>query len=334
MSNDVAPHPPAHRESAPDHTPDRLAERLSVVLLTYNCAHRIAPVLDQLLALGVPVIAVDNASTDGTPDVLEQRPGLQVVAMEKNIGAAARNVGLRRAGTPYVAFADDDGWYERPGLVAAADLLDRNQRLALVNTRIQVRPRSAEHESYVDPISSQMAASPLPDTAGIPGPVLISFMGGACIVRVTAFEEVGGYDPEFFLGGEEETLAFKFLKAGWHMRYLADAVMHHRPSVANAPRLRAFGLRNTLWNAWLHRRFRSAVRHTAFTLADNPKNRDWVRGVLMAVRGAGWVARRRSPMPAELDAMIAVLDRGRSRRPLLNRHDPIHEIARRAAAST
>jgi GT2 family glycosyltransferase len=178
-----------------------------------------------------------------------------------------------------------------------------------------------------------MAASPLPDTAGIPGPVLVSFMGGACIVRVCAYLEVGGYDPEFFLGGEEETLAFKLLQAGWHLRYLPDAVMQHRPSVANAPRLRAFGMRNTLWNAWLHRRFRSAVRHTAFTLADNPKNRDWLRGVLMAVRGAGWVARRRSPMPTELDAMIAMLDRGRSRRPLLNRHDPIHEIARRAAAA-
>ncbi len=233
---------------------------------------------------------------------------------------------MLRARTPYVAFCDDDGWYDRDGLVAAADFLDRYERLALVNARILVK-----QEQYLDPISAEMAASPLPDTAGIPGPVLVSFMGGASVVRVSAYREVGGYDPEFFLGGEEETLAFKLLKARWHLRYLPDAVMYHRPSVANAPRLRSFGMRNTLWNAWLHRRFRSAVRHTVFTLADAPKNRDWLRGVLMTLRGAGWVARRRRPMPADLDAAIAVLDRRRTRRPLLNRHDPIHEMARRAA---
>ncbi len=306
--------------------PVELADRLSVVLLTYNCAHRIDPVLDHLLQLGVPVIAVDNASTDGTLAVLRQRPGLAVVAMPTNVGAAARNQGLLRASTPYVAFCDDDGWYDLAGLVAAADFLDRYERLALVNARILVK-----EEQYLDPISAEMAASPLPDTAGIPGPVLVSFMGGAAVVRVSAYREVGGYDPEFFLGGEEETLAFKLLKAGWQLRYLPTAVMYHRPSVANAPRLRPFGLRNTLWNAWLHRRFRSAVRHTWFTLADAPKNRDWLRGVLMAARGVGWVARRREPMPADIDAAIAVLDRRRSRRPLLNRHDPIHEIARGAA---
>ncbi len=320
VSTSVFQQPPARAERVD------LADRVTVVLLTYNCAHRIAPVLDHLADLGIAVIAVDNASTDGTLAALQERQGIDVVAMATNIGAAARNEGLLRAGTPYVAFCDDDGWYDRDGLVAAADFLDRYERLALVNARILVK-----QEQYLDPISAEMAASPLPDTAGIPGPVLVSFMGGACVVRVSAYREVGGYDPEFFLGGEEETLSFKLLKAEWQMRYLPSAVMYHRPSVANAPRLRPFGLRNTLWNTWLHRRFCSALRHTVFTLADAPKNRDTVRGVLMAARGIGWVARRRDPMPADIDASIAVLDRRRTRRPLFHRHDPIHEMARRAA---
>ena len=310
---------------ATDHRPVDLSRRLSVVLLTYNCAHRITPVLDHLLDLGIPVIAVDNASSDGTLTVLRGRAGIEVVAMDGNIGAAARNAGLLRASTPYVAFCDDDGWYDRAGLVAAAEFLDRYERLALVNARILVK-----EDQYLDPISNEMAASPLPDTAGIPGPVLISFMGGATVVRVSAYREVGGYDPKFFLGGEEETLAFKLLQAGWHLRYLPAAVMYHRPSVANAAGLRAFGMRNTLWNTWLHRRFRSAVRHTVFTLADAPKNRDWFRGVWWTVRGIGWVARRRTPMPADLDAAIALLDRRRKRRPLLTRHHPGHHTADRA----
>jgi hypothetical protein len=116
------------------------------------------------------------------------------------------------------------------------------------------------------------------------------------------------------------------------MRYVPEVVMHHYPSVENAPHLRAFGMRNTLWNAWLHRRFRNAVRWTVFTLVDTPKNRDWVQGVRMAVGGAGWVLRRRDPMDPELDADLRILDDRRyaGRRKLLNRHDAL-VVTHRAA---
>jgi hypothetical protein len=41
------------------------------------------------------------------------------------------------------------------------------------------------------------------------------------------------------------------------------------------------------------------------------------------------VARRRDPLPPDLDAALSVLERRRSRRPLLTLRDPIHAIARK-----
>jgi GT2 family glycosyltransferase len=313
-------------DERPATTDNPLVDQLTVVLLTFNCAHRLAPILDRLASLGLPVIAVDNASTDGTASVISARPGIELVSLEKNIGAAGRNIGARLARTPFVAFCDDDGWYEPGGLTAAVAQFDRHPRLALVNARILVK-----QQAYLDPISVEMAASPLPETAGIPGPVLLSFMGGACLVRVSAYLEVGGYDPEFFLGGEEETLAFKLARARWHMRYLPELVMHHYPSVANAPRLRAFGMRNTLWNAWIHRRLRSAIRYTLFILADTPKNQDWIKGVVLTLKGVPWVIRRRDPLPLDLDDALTVLERRRARRPVFTLRDPIHAIARQTS---
>jgi GT2 family glycosyltransferase len=325
----AAARPPTTAGQAADQrsatAPNPLADRVTVVLLTYNCAHRLAPILDRLISLRLPVIAVDNASTDGTPSIISDRRGIELVTLKQNIGAAGRNVGAQLARTPYVAFCDDDGWYEPGGLMAAAELFDRHPRLALLNARILVK-----QQAYLDPISTEMAASPLPETAGIPGPVLMSFMGGACLVRVTAYLQVGGYDPEFFLGGEEETLAFKLARARWHMRYFPDLVMHHYPSVANAPRLRAFGMRNTLWNAWIHRRLRSAIRYTVFILADTPKNQDWIKGLVLTIKGMPWVIRQRRPLPRDLDDALTVLERRRERRPLFTLRDPIHAIARQA----
>jgi GT2 family glycosyltransferase len=295
-----------------------LDRRLTVVLLTYNCAHRISPILDHLMSLGVPIVAVDNASTDGTPDVLAERDDIELVRLPDNIGAAARNVGAERAHTPYLLFCDDDGWYEPDGLAEVCDLFDDHPQLAVVNACIVVG-----RDRHLDPISAVMEASPLPDRHGIPGSVLFSFMAGACAVRATAYKEAGGYDARFFIGGEEETLAVKLAKAGWQMRYRPSFVMHHAPSRANAGGLRAFGLRNTLVNAWLHRRAGSAARWTAFVLADAPKNREYLRGVWLTLRALPWIVRERDPMDGDLDAQLSTLDRRRfaERRPLLTRRD-------------
>jgi GT2 family glycosyltransferase len=292
-----------------------LAERLTVVLLTYNCAHRIERTLDHLLALGIPVIAVDNASVDGTREVLARFPAITVIALSRNIGAAGRNAGAEAALTPYVAFCDDDGWYDPEGLALAVDLLDRHDELALINARILVGP---EHE--LDPISAEMAASPIRRDDDLPGTVLYGFMAGAAIVRREAFLAVGGYDPRYFMGGEEQTVALPLAKAGWALRYVPAVVAHHAPSMENATRFRAHGLRNTIVNAWLHRPVRSAIRWTAFTLADLPKNRDWLRGVRMTVAAIPWIARERHPMARALDAEIRLLDARRfaERRPFFS----------------
>lgn len=306
----------------------RLAEQVTVVLLTYNCAHRIAGILDRLGGLGVPVVAVDNASRDGTDRVVAAHPAVTTpIRLRRNIGAAGRNVGVQAVRTPYVAFCDDDGWYEPDALRRAVARMDRHPQLALINARIVVEP-----DQHLDPISAEMAQSPLPETHGIPGTVLLGFMAGAVVVRVSAYRQVRGYDPMFFIGGEEETLAMKLARRGWQLRYCEDVVIHHEPSVANAPFLRAYGMRNTLWNSWLHRRAGSAARWTAFTLADTPKTVDWLVGVTRAVRGLPAVLRRREPMAAELDRQYAVLDARRiaQRRRLLTFRDEMRALRRRA----
>jgi GT2 family glycosyltransferase len=285
-----------------------LDQRLTIVLLLHNCARWVGRTLDHLIALHLPVIAVDNASSDGTRDVVRSYPGVELVALTTNIGAAGRNVGVEHARTPYVALCDDDGWYEREGLETAVDIFERHPDVGLINARIVVGP-----EEYPDPISIEMEASPLVDHHPLPGTRLLSFMGGACVVRRAAYLAVGGFDVRFFIGGEEETLAWPLARAGWEMRYVPEVLMHHHPSLANYTRIRRFGIRNTLWNAWLHRRPASALRYSLFILASSPKDRDLVRGLALALRGLPWVLRRRAPVDARLDGELRMLEERRFR---------------------
>jgi GT2 family glycosyltransferase len=294
--------------SADTSEPYPLFHRVSIVLLTYNCAARLDPILDDILGAGVPVIAVDNASTDATVAVLQARAGVDVVALKENTGAAARNVGAEHARTPYIAFCDDDTWYERDGLVRAAQLFDAHERLGLLTGRILVGD-----DEVLDPISEEMAGSPLPESAGIPGAVLVSYMGGASVARRTAFLGVGGYDARFFMGGEEELVGWQLLRAGWEMRYVPDVVVHHLPSLANFGGMRTYGIRNSLWTSWLSLSAPAAASWTWHILRSTRKDRVLLRGLVMAVGGAGWVAREREPLPARYEAMIRML-RGRASR--------------------
>jgi glycosyltransferase involved in cell wall biosynthesis len=85
---------------------------VSVIVPTYNCAHFLQQSLDSMMAQTVPpaeVIVVDDGSTDETPAVLARYGSRIIVVRGEHAGyAAARNLGLRRAGGEWVAFHDAD----------------------------------------------------------------------------------------------------------------------------------------------------------------------------------------------------------------------------------
>jgi NAD(P)-dependent dehydrogenase (short-subunit alcohol dehydrogenase family) len=83
----------------------------------------------------------------------------------RNLGAAARTVGARRASTPYVAFCDDDSWWAPGALERARGHFARAPAMALLAAGIHVGA-----EERLDPTCAAMAASPLHDDADLPGP--------------------------------------------------------------------------------------------------------------------------------------------------------------------
>jgi GT2 family glycosyltransferase len=281
--------------------------RIGVVVITYRRRAEALATVARLVALPErpPVVLVDNGSGDGTAEaVREQFPTVTVVALASNLGAVGRNIGVDRLSTPYVAFCDDDTWWEPGSLSRAADVLSSCPRLAVVNARIIVDP--AGHD---DPIVAELRDSPVPGPEWLPGPALGSFLAGASVVRRSAFVAAGGFNPRLWLGGEEELLATDLLAAGWEICYLDDLVVHHRASRIRDARLRRrVGIRNTLWFTWLRRPFLPALRRTVFLARTVPRDRTSLLAVVDAARGLGWMLRARRPRPASVEARLAPLD--------------------------
>ena len=244
-----------------------------------------------------PVVLVDNASTDGSVQaVREAQPEVTVIALDRNEGAHARTRGVARAGTPFVAFADDDSWWAPGDLGRAVEIMRAHPGLAVLNARIRVGP-----EERLDPVCAEMAASALGTPAGLPGPALLGFVACGALVRSEAFAAVGGFDPVVRFPGEEERLALDLAAAGWGLAYVDSVTVHHHPS----PRRQAPGRRQAA--VWRSTVLTAVMRHHVPELAGClvgavRAGRPGVEGLLRAVPDLPAAVVRRRPIPPAVRA--------------------------------
>ena len=242
-----------------------------------------------------PVIVVDNGSTDGTPDLVRRRfPGVELVELGENRGAAARNVGVERARTPYVAFADDDSWWAPGALDLASCILTRHPDLAVLAARILVGP-----ERRPDDVNQLMRDSPLGHEPGLPGPSVLGFLACGAVVRRTAFLAAGGFDDLIHFMGEEELLALDLASRGWALCYVPQVVAHHDPLPGreNAGR-RMRAARNRVLTTVMRRPWPVVARQVAQELARGPGER---AGVVRAAAVLPQALRRRRPLSATVE---------------------------------
>jgi GT2 family glycosyltransferase len=259
------------------------------------------------MAEPVEICVVDNASADGSGDAIAQRfPGVHLIRLDRNLGAAGRNYGVQQVTARYVAFCDDDCWWAPGSLGRALTLLDAYPRLAAITARVLIGPEERE-----DPTSIYMATSPLPNALGIPGSKSVTgILAGACVMRRQAFLEVGGYEPRLFIGGEETLLSIDLMAGGWHLAYVPDVVVHHHPSFQRdtAGRKRLL-LRNALWCAWLRRPLAGASRETLRRLGQVMREPSLAGGLLSALGGLPWVLKNRRVVPAHVESRLQMLEK-------------------------
>lgn len=211
----------------------------------------------------VRCLVVDDASRDG-PGLARAVRGLgaDYVRLDRNVGpAGARNAGLARTTTEYVAFVDSD-------VVAGPTDLRRlrqhfaDPRVAVVAPRVRGRstsPRPRWFERY-DAQASSLDLGSRSALVRPGGPV--AFVPAACVVaRVACL--VRGFDESMRVG-EDVDLVWRLDDQGWRVRYDADVVVGHRTPASAAGWLQRKVVYGTS-AAPLAKRHGDAVAPAAFT---------------------------------------------------------------------
>ena len=213
------------------------------------------------------------------------------------LGAHARTLGVARAGTPFVAFADDDSWWAPGDLARAVEIMRAHPRLAVLNARILVGA-----EERLDPVCRRWPRARWA-RARPARPLAARVRRLRGLVRTAAFEAVGGFDPVVRFPGEEERLALDLAAAGWGLAYV-DAVDRAPPPVpAPAPARAAAG--GDLAQPPAHRAMRLPWTDVAQLLPAPPGGGRAGAGLLRALPDVPAALRRRRPIPAAVRADAA-----------------------------
>lgn len=238
---------------------------IDVSVVTYNSQRWVEKFLASLLAQHYPcerihLYFVDHGSKDDTVSLLheqakafESRFASFTVIEQNNLGFGTGHHRAISTGTsPYCLVSNIDLEFRGDSLTAvvATALSDTQGQVA----SWELRQIPYEHPKYYDPVTLET-----------------NWSSHACILmRRSAYEEVGGYDPRIFMYAEDVEMSYRFRSYGFALKYVPQAAVHHYTyeSAGEIKPMQYSG--STLGNLYLRLRYGS--------------RQDWHAGLLLYLR--------------------------------------------------
>jgi GT2 family glycosyltransferase len=211
---------------------------VSFIVINWNGAAFLDECLNSLLAqtyAPFEILVVDNGSTDGSLEFLQKFPSIQIICNEQNRGfGPANNQAILQARGDLIAFVNNDAvlensWLENMivpfensqiGMVAGKTLsyfdhgvIDNTGHLLYWDGVNRGRGRMQKDRGQFDALRSALLPS-----------------GCACVFRANTLKQIGCFDEDFYLYGEDTELGLRGRLAGWECSFVPDAIAYHRYS--------------------------------------------------------------------------------------------------------
>jgi GT2 family glycosyltransferase len=209
---------------------------LDVVIVSYRCGPLVRQCLQSLRdyppAGGLSIAVVDNASGDGTADVIRREfPDVRLIALDENLGfSAANNLVLRETTAEFVLVLNPDTRICERTLDTLLHLMHDNERIGIAGCRLVQEDGTFDHaarRSFPTPASAlghflrvgrsdrapaALAAYRAPEVGE--GPV-DAVNGAFMLMRRAMLDEIGLFDEGYWMYMEDLDLCYRAARAGW-----------------------------------------------------------------------------------------------------------------------
>lgn len=219
--------------------------RVAAVIVNHNTREDLLACLPTLPGAGADeIVVVDCGSSDGSvAAVRDEHPGVTVLELA-NVGyGQGANAGVRATSAPFVAVANADTRFDGGALTVLADALEQAQDVAAVGPQVRYPDGRRQASARTFPTLGQAAAHAV---LGLwwPGnrwtrayrqsdvdpeqPRDVDWLSGcALLLRREAFDQVGGFDPGYWMYVEDVDLGYRLRQAGWRIRFEPAAGVEH-----------------------------------------------------------------------------------------------------------
>jgi hypothetical protein len=255
--------------------PQAGAARVSVVVVVWNAQKYVLECLQSLRQhcekICSEVIVVDNASSDGTPELVAERfPEFKLIRNRENLGfAKANNIGIAESSGDYICLVNSDVKFLDDCISPMLRYLAEHPGVAMLGPKMlgangEVRRSTMRFPTVWNNFCRAIGIDSLFKRSRLFGGMMMSdfdhrttgpvevLNGWFLVVRRHAIARVGLLDPQFFMYGEDVDWCYRFHLAGEPVVFFAEAgaVHYGGASSANAPVRFYLELYRATWQYW------------------------------------------------------------------------------------
>lgn len=204
---------------------------VTVNILSFNRKNELRNTLQKVYEQSyknIEVIVVDNASHDGSADMVDNEfPLVQVIKLKNNIGIAGWNEGFKIAKGEFILVLDDDSYPESNALCNALNFMNKNSEFGIAAFTIL--------NHYTDKN----------ETEHLLGKTNY-FIGCGALIRKKLLDEIGYFNEDYFIYNHELDFSIRAINRNWGIELLADAIVIHNQSMKS----RGAGVTNPLTSVY------------------------------------------------------------------------------------
>jgi GT2 family glycosyltransferase len=231
---------------------------LDIIIVSYCSRELLRSSLESLRsypsAASTKVIVVDNASADGTAEMVRREyPEVELIASDTNLGfAAATNLGAARGEAAYLLALNPDTAVTDGALDTMLAVMDAHEEVAIAGPRLVREDGSLDHaakRAFPTPLSALGHFTGIGRRAGARGRLAayrapavdsgpVDAVNGAfMLMRRSAFEAAGGFDESYWMYMEDLDLSYRLAQQGLLSWYEpAATVLHVKGATVGGPR--------------------------------------------------------------------------------------------------
>jgi GT2 family glycosyltransferase len=250
---------------------------ISIIIVNYNTSDLLRGCLTSVMQTEgrlCEVIVVDNASADGSADMVKNEfPGVLVIRNQMNVGfSKANNQGMRRAKGNYFLMLNSDTIVRAGAVAAMAEFLGSHAAAGAATCKLMNADGTIQASISNRPgpmllffrllgvsriVSGDRARRWLFRTGGLflgktirsyltpyathDSPVEVENISGACLMlRREVVGQVGFLDEGFFMYFEDMDYCLRLHNAGWKMYYLPQSEIVHLGGMSSGGRMRQY----------------------------------------------------------------------------------------------